>query len=147
MITVQRCPCGYKNCSTFHLVGIGNFTQGSGFTEEEARRIAALLNADEQIPQVDPICRVINNNQVGWTNIVETAPNITLEVGAPLYDRSSITRLAAALAGAIVRADSGAPPPPSAIESEIMRQLGERDDRLSIEALALIQRLRIAGGA
>lgn len=33
----------------------------------------------------DHIAVVINNNQPGWTNIVETAPNITLDVGTKLF--------------------------------------------------------------
>jgi len=31
------------------------------------------------------IAKVINNNQIGWTNIIETAPNVTLDVGTKLY--------------------------------------------------------------
>lgn len=31
------------------------------------------------------IATVINNNQPGWTNIVETEPNVTLDVGTKLY--------------------------------------------------------------
>lgn len=38
----------------------------------------------------EPICTVINNNQPGWTNIVETAPNVTLPVGTKLYDESAL---------------------------------------------------------
>ena len=33
----------------------------------------------------DHIAIVTNNNQPGWTNIVETAPNVTLDVGTKLY--------------------------------------------------------------
>lgn len=32
-----------------------------------------------------PIATVINNNQPGWTNIIETAPHVTLEIGTKLY--------------------------------------------------------------
>lgn len=38
----------------------------------------------------ESICTVINNNQPGWTNIVETAPNVTLPVGTKLYDESAL---------------------------------------------------------
>lgn len=31
------------------------------------------------------IAKVINNNQPGWTNIVETEPHVTLDVGTKLY--------------------------------------------------------------
>jgi hypothetical protein len=44
MIKVQQCCCGYKNCADYWLVGIGKFVQGSGFTKDEAKQIAALLN-------------------------------------------------------------------------------------------------------
>ena len=32
-----------------------------------------------------PIATVINNNQDGWKNIIETAPNVTLDIGTKLY--------------------------------------------------------------
>jgi hypothetical protein len=32
-----------------------------------------------------PIATVVNNNQPGWLNIVETEPNVTLSVGTKLY--------------------------------------------------------------
>lgn len=31
------------------------------------------------------IATIINNNQPGWTNIIETSPNVTLDVGTELY--------------------------------------------------------------
>ena len=37
--------------------------------------------------QSSPIAKVINNNQPGWTNIVETEPNITLDIGTELFTR------------------------------------------------------------
>lgn len=43
-ITVEKCPCGHAGCSDYHLVGIGKFVQGSGFSKEEAELIAGLLN-------------------------------------------------------------------------------------------------------
>lgn len=43
-ITIKRCPCPYVNCGDYHLVGIGKFVQGSGFSKEEAEHIAKLLN-------------------------------------------------------------------------------------------------------
>lgn len=46
MITIKQCPCPYTNCRDYHLVGIGKFVQGSGFTKEEAQHIADLLNAE-----------------------------------------------------------------------------------------------------
>jgi hypothetical protein len=32
-----------------------------------------------------PVATVINNNQRGWEHIIETAPNVTLDVGTKLY--------------------------------------------------------------
>lgn len=49
--------------------------------EQLDRRIAIV----EQFPAVEPIAKVINDNQPGWTNIIETAPNITLGIGTELY--------------------------------------------------------------
>lgn len=46
-ITIEQCCCPYEHCSDYWLVGIGKFVQGSGFTQEEAQRIADLLNGDE----------------------------------------------------------------------------------------------------
>lgn len=40
---------------------------------------------------------VTNNNQPGWTNIVETAPNVTLHVGTKLYDESALIGVGVAL--------------------------------------------------
>ena len=44
MITVQKCSCDHPNCQYYWLKGIGSFVQGSGFTKEEAEKIAKLLN-------------------------------------------------------------------------------------------------------
>lgn len=44
MITIEQCPCPFDGCPDYHLVGIGKFVQGSGFTKEEAQQIADLLN-------------------------------------------------------------------------------------------------------
>lgn len=54
MITVEKCPCGFKGCRDYHLVGIGKFVQGSGFTKEEAEQIAALLNVQQEDTVVRP---------------------------------------------------------------------------------------------
>jgi hypothetical protein len=47
MITIAQCPCGHATCGDYHLVGIGKFCQGSGFSKKEAAWIAALLNGFE----------------------------------------------------------------------------------------------------
>ena len=38
----------------------------------------------EQFPGVEPIATLINNNQPGWVNLIETAPNVTIDVGSKL---------------------------------------------------------------
>jgi len=45
------------------------------------------------------IATVINNNQPGWTNIIETEPNITLSVGTRLYLAEPFQALGSPLAG------------------------------------------------
>lgn len=37
--------------------------------------------------QFDPVGKVIDNNQPGWTSIIETEPHTTLDVGTQLYVR------------------------------------------------------------
>lgn len=49
-VTVQQCCCGYPACQDHWLVGLGKFVQGSGFTREQAERVAELVNADEAFP-------------------------------------------------------------------------------------------------
>ena len=39
----------------------------------------------EQFPAVEPIATLINNNQPGWVNLIETAPNVTIDVGTQVY--------------------------------------------------------------
>jgi hypothetical protein len=53
MVGKEPCPCG--RCHDWHLTGIGKFVQGSGFTEEEADRIIAALNAAANQPLSDSV--------------------------------------------------------------------------------------------
>lgn len=41
---------------------------------------------------LQPVCRVVDNNQPGWRSIVETAPNVTLDVGSALYSAGDVWR-------------------------------------------------------
>jgi hypothetical protein len=43
-ITVMHCQCGEEGCKVYQLGGIGRWTHGSGFDEDDARLIARLLN-------------------------------------------------------------------------------------------------------
>lgn len=55
MITVEKCLCGHVACSDYHLVGIGKFVQGSGFTKREAAHIAKMLNRKDIILDLDEL--------------------------------------------------------------------------------------------
>jgi hypothetical protein len=48
MIGIEKCGCGHPSCKDYWLTGVGKFVRGSGFTEDEAREIAALLNASRR---------------------------------------------------------------------------------------------------
>lgn len=39
----------------------------------------------ENWPPVEPIAKLVNNNQPGWLNIIETSPNVTIDIGTPMY--------------------------------------------------------------
>lgn len=45
------------------------------------------------------IATVVNNNQAGWLNIVETEPNVTLDIGTKLYLDEPFAVLGSPLAG------------------------------------------------
>jgi hypothetical protein len=49
-VTVMQCSCGYPRCLDYWLVGLGRFVQSSGFTKDEAEKIARLWNAEELEP-------------------------------------------------------------------------------------------------
>lgn len=149
---IYQRDCGYPDCSPVrperdlnqmivyydHGCDVDS-TITADIAREDAPVIAKALRAlkadisppPQLVPSVEPIARVINNNQPGWTNIVDTAPNVTLEVGAPLYSRESVMRLAAALAGAIHKNE----PPPQ--EPHVMKQiehaLKDHPDKISRE--------------
>jgi hypothetical protein len=50
-LSIKKCPCGDPYCRDYHLVGIGKFVQGSGFTAEEATRIVGALQSPDTRPQ------------------------------------------------------------------------------------------------
>lgn len=52
--------------------------------EECLAEMEERIDLIEQFPAVEPIATLINNNQPGWTNIIETAPNVTIDVGTKL---------------------------------------------------------------
>lgn len=38
----------------------------------------------EQFPGIEPVATLVNNNQSGWINLIETKPNVTIDVGEQL---------------------------------------------------------------
>lgn len=53
--------------------------------EEHLCDLEERIDAIEQFPGVKPIATLVNNNQAGWINLIETAPNVTIHVGTKLY--------------------------------------------------------------
>lgn len=53
-----------------------------------------------------PIATVIDNNQPGWTNIIETAPNVSLPVGTKLYDQNALLAVGARVVDEIWQRES-----------------------------------------
>jgi len=49
------------------------------------RALSDHAEAGQPESEREPIATVIDNNQVWWTNIIETAPGVTLLVGTKLY--------------------------------------------------------------
>lgn len=61
-------------------------TWEAGTPEEEyLSDLEERIDLIEQFPGIEPVAKLINNNQPGWTNIIETAPNVTIDVGMPVY--------------------------------------------------------------
>lgn len=46
----------------------------------------------EAFPSVEPIAKLVNNNQVGSLNIIETAPNVTIDIGTHLFMEQHVHR-------------------------------------------------------
>lgn len=53
--------------------------------EEYLSELEERIDFIEQFPAVMPVGKLINNNQPGWLNIIETEPNVTIDVGTPVY--------------------------------------------------------------
>jgi hypothetical protein len=59
--------------------------EASNAKEEYLAELDERIEFIENFAAVEPIATLINNNQPGWTNIIETAPNVTIDVGTKLY--------------------------------------------------------------
>jgi hypothetical protein len=53
--------------------------------EEYLCELEELIDFIEQFPCLEPVGKLVNNNQPGWQNIIETAPGVTIDVGMPVY--------------------------------------------------------------
>ena len=62
----------------------GTFEAGNVY-EEALSEMDEHLEFIKNFPGVKPIAKLVNNNQVGCLNIIETAPNVTIDIGTPLY--------------------------------------------------------------
>lgn len=59
--------------------------EASNAKEEYLEELDQRIEFIQQFPAVEPIATLTNNNQPGWTNIIETAPSVTIDVGTKLY--------------------------------------------------------------
>jgi hypothetical protein len=59
--------------------------EASNAKEEHLCDLEEHIEAIEQFPAVEPIATLVNNNQAGWINLIETVPNFTIDVGTKLY--------------------------------------------------------------
>jgi len=75
--------------------------------DEELDQLDQRIALVETFPSVEPIAKLVNNNQVGSLNIIETAPNVTIDIGTPLFVEQHIYRPMAL--DADVLADNAAP--------------------------------------
>lgn len=59
--------------------------EASNAKEEHLAELDERIEWVEGFPAVDPVATLVNNNQPDWQNIVETVPNVTIDVGTKLY--------------------------------------------------------------
>jgi hypothetical protein len=59
--------------------------EGNTPEEEYLGDLEERIDFIEQFPAVEPIGKLVNNNQPGWVNLIETAPSVTIDVGTPVY--------------------------------------------------------------
>lgn len=59
--------------------------EGNTPEEEYLGDLEERIDFIEQFPPVEPIGKLINNNQPGWVNLIETAPNVTIDVGTAVF--------------------------------------------------------------
>jgi hypothetical protein len=53
--------------------------------DDELDQLDQRIALIESFPAVEPVATLVNNNQVGTLNIIETAPNVTIDIGTKLY--------------------------------------------------------------
>lgn len=60
--------------------------------DEELDQLDQRIALIENFPSIEPIAKLVNNNQVGSLNIIETAPNVTIDIGTPLFIEQHVYR-------------------------------------------------------
>lgn len=60
--------------------------------EEYVEELDERIEFIESFPAVEPIAKLVNNNQTGNINLIETAPNVTIDIGTPVYVADAIYR-------------------------------------------------------
>ena len=66
-----KCECG---CVHFNLL------RSNAIECADCQKVFGRWNENTK-----PVAKVINNNQPGWENIVETEPHVTLDIGTELF--------------------------------------------------------------
>jgi hypothetical protein len=59
--------------------------EASEAKEEYLEYLDERIDLIDNWPPVGPVAKLVNNNQPGWLNIIETAPNVTIDIGTDLY--------------------------------------------------------------
>lgn len=59
--------------------------EASEAKEEYLEYLDERIDMIDNWPPVEAVGKLVNNNQVGHLNIIETGPNITIDIGTPIY--------------------------------------------------------------
>ena len=84
LITLRKERDDYFREHFFQDPATGTY-EASNAMEEALEEMDERIEFIENFPAVEPIAKLTNNNQPGWTNIIETKPNVTIDVGTALY--------------------------------------------------------------
>lgn len=59
--------------------------EASRIKEECLEEMDQMIEFVEKFPGVTAIAKLVNNNQAGNINLIENAPNVTIDIGTELY--------------------------------------------------------------